>query len=98
MSFIIYNTTNFSLYRPNYSAKTYSTERSAKGALTKLIKQQEENQWFIPEHWAVTTYDHFRSIEPMVEVKSLMTGAPVQIRASDVDSCVDPSTERFWSM
>jgi len=36
--------------------------------------------------------------EPMVTVKSLMTGADVQIRKSDVGTCVDPSTEHYWTM
>jgi hypothetical protein len=33
-----------------------------------------------------------------VTVKSLMNGADVQIRRGDRGTCVDPSTERFWSM
>ena len=33
-----------------------------------------------------------------VTVKSLMNGADVEIRRGDRGTCVDPSTERFWSM
>lgn len=29
---------------------------------------------------------------------SLMTGQPVAIRKQDVGTCVDPATERYWSM
>ena len=34
----------------------------------------------------------------MVTVKNLMSGSDVQICRSDVGTCVDPSTERYWSM
>jgi hypothetical protein len=34
----------------------------------------------------------------MVSVKNLMSGAEVQIRRADRGTCVDPSTERYWSM
>jgi hypothetical protein len=34
----------------------------------------------------------------MIKVKSLMSGAEVEIRREDRGSCVDPSTERFWTM
>jgi hypothetical protein len=34
----------------------------------------------------------------LVTVKHLFTGADVEIRRSDVGTCVDPSTERFHSM
>jgi hypothetical protein len=29
---------------------------------------------------------------------NLMTGKPFQIRADEAGTCVDPSTERYWSM
>jgi len=32
-----------------------------------------------------------------VTVKSLMNGKDVEIRRGDRGTCVDPSTERFWS-
>jgi hypothetical protein len=34
----------------------------------------------------------------MVTVKNLISGADVQIRRSEQGTCVDPSTERYWSM
>jgi hypothetical protein len=34
----------------------------------------------------------------LVKVKNLMSGAEVEIRRADRGSCVDPSTERYWSM
>ncbi len=37
-------------------------------------------------------------IDHEVEVKNLMSGALVKIRASERGSCCDPSTETYWSM
>jgi len=34
----------------------------------------------------------------LVTVKNLMSGQDVEIRRSDRGTCVDPSTERYWSM
>ena len=34
----------------------------------------------------------------LVTVKNLMSGADVEIRRSEQGTCVDPSTERYWSM
>jgi hypothetical protein len=34
----------------------------------------------------------------LVTVKNLMSGADVEIRRADRGTCVDPSTERYWSM
>lgn len=34
----------------------------------------------------------------LVKVKNLMSGAEVEIRRADRGTCVDPSTERYWSM
>lgn len=42
--------------------------------------------------------DAFNEQDEMVEVRNLMSGNPVMIRKSDRGTCVDPSTERYWSM
>ena len=34
----------------------------------------------------------------LVTVKNLMSGQDVEIRRSERGTCVDPSTERYWSM
>ena len=34
----------------------------------------------------------------IVTVKNLLSGADVEIRRGDLGSCIDPSTERYWSM
>ena len=56
-------------------------------ALLPKRKQKE----FIKQ---VTT---FNGRQPVI-VKSLMNGAEVEIRREDRGTCVDPSTERYWTM
>lgn len=46
----------------------------------------------------VCTPDEFAALDYDVEVRNLMSGKMVKIKKSDVGSCVDPSTERYWSM
>ena len=47
----------------------------------------------------VCTLSHFyENVDKTVTVKNLMSGKPVQIRASERGGCCDPSTERYWSM
>lgn len=40
----------------------------------------------------------FREQDEMVEVRNLMSGKPVMLPKSQVGTCVDPSTERYWCM
>ena len=94
MSFVIYNTDTFRIFEfPHGGTAVFDEERVAKAQRTKLI-----NKGVLNSSWVVDTYDNMVAKEPMVTVKSLMTGADVQIRKSDVGTCVDPSTERYWTM
>ena len=94
MSFVIYNTDTFRIFKfPHGGTAIFDEERVAKAQRTKLI-----NKGVLNSSWVVDTYDNMVAKEPMVTVKSLMTGADVQIRKSDVGTCVDPSTERYWTM
>ena len=94
MSFVIYNTDTFRIFKfPHGGSAVFDEERVAKAQRTKLI-----NKGVLNSSWVVDTYDNMVAKEPMVTVKSLMTGADVQIRKSDVGTCVDPSTERYWTM
>ena len=94
MSFVIYNTDTFRIFKfPHGGTAVFDEERVAKAQRTKLI-----NKGVLNSSWVVDTYDNMVAKEPMVTVKSLMTGADVQIRKSDVGTCVDPSTERYWMM
>lgn len=47
---------------------------------------------------AVCTPEVHRTLDTNVEVRNLMSGKPVLIKRSEVGTCVDPSTERYWSM
>ena len=89
--------------------KHYRTEASAKAALTRARNtgRMVRNTYFgkglyKPAEIAemkVCSEEYFRDhVDSMVEVKNLMSGGTVKIRKSDVGSCVDPSTERYWSM
>jgi hypothetical protein len=57
--------------------------------LTLLPKRKQKE--FIKQ---VTTFNG----RQLVKVKHLFSGAEVEIRRSDVGTCIDPSTERFHSM
>lgn len=94
MSYVIYNPTTWKIYRhANGSSAVYDLERLAKAQRTKLI-----NAGVLTEAWKIDTDFNYHKNEPMITVKSLMSGEDVQIRASDVGGCCDPSTERYWSM
>lgn len=43
-------------------------------------------------------YEDRYGLNDLVEVTSLMSGQKVQIPRKDVGTCVDPSTERYWTM
>lgn len=44
------------------------------------------------------SYEAFREQDELVEVRNLMSGKPVMLPKSQVGTCVDPSTERYWCM
>ena len=94
MSYVVFNPETHRIYKfPNGNTAVFGAERTAKGQRTKLI-----NAGIINTSWKVDTYENYLATEPMVTVKSLMSGADVQIRKSDVGGCCDPSTERYWTM
>jgi hypothetical protein len=68
----------------------YSTERKAKNALKKLGYPEDK--------FIVTSEEFYKNMDHDVQVKNLMSGKMVTLRASQVGSCTDPSTERYWSM
>lgn len=98
MPFVIYNTRSFHrMAAPASGQQSFPTERAAKTIRTKVIKKsgataEEANEWVVAD------YDTWRAAEPMVTVKNVLTGADVQIRASERGSCCDPSTERYHAM
>lgn len=48
-------------------------------------------------HVAMSLAD-FRAQDELVEVRNLMSGNTVMLPKSQVGTCVDPSTERYWCM
>lgn len=58
-------------------------------SMLELLKHLSENTTLI-----VTSIEEI----PTVTVKSMMNGKDVIINAKDKGSCLDPSTERYWSM
>lgn len=66
------------------------------------IMGQPLHCWYTYETLAVMTAEEYNTrreeIDPLVEVKNMMSGKPVMIRRSEVGTCVDPSTETYWSM
>ena len=94
MSFVIYNTDTFRIFKfPHGGTAVFDEERVAKAQRTKLI-----NKGVLNSSWVIDTYDNMVAKEPTITVKSLLTGTDMQIRKSDVGTCVDPSTECYWTM
>ena len=79
--------------RPSSVVKYYRTLTGAKIAVAAHNRRAgyaayeilEEREWAAAHDRAVT-------------VKNLLNGTDVQIPASQVGTCCDPSTERYWSM
>jgi hypothetical protein len=95
--FVIANGLTGNLYHKpgHYSYATYETLQGAKSAATRLQKT-EGTRWY---GYVAMEYNYWdRLFNPEVEVQSLMNGATVKIRKSEVGTCSDPSTERYWTM
>lgn len=43
-------------------------------------------------------FENHYGLNDLVEVRSLMTKRPVLIPRKDLGTCMDPSTERYWTM
>lgn len=95
MSYVIYKPETYRIFQfPNGNQAIFDNERTAKGQRTKLI-----NAGIIKaDEWKVESYATYSENEPNVTVKSLMTGADVVIRKTQLGGCCDPSTERYWTM
>lgn len=78
------------------------TERTAKRMLTntrrgwKLRGRKVRSD--IADRLVVMSADEFNELNTEVEVRNLMSGNIVKILKSELGSCTDPSTERYWSM
>lgn len=95
MSYVIYKPETYRIYKfPSGKQAIYDSERTALSQRTKLINAGVLK----PQDWIVDSYATYLKNEPMITVKSLMTGKEVQIRKTEVGGCCDPSTERYWTM
>ena len=88
--------------------KRYDSMRGAKSALTRARKSGSMRYMTSFGYGRmkadrianldVCTAEEFAALDYEIEVKNLMGGGTVKIKKSDEGSCVDPSTERYWSM
>jgi hypothetical protein len=69
--------------------KYFDTEKGAKIALKRCPRKYPRG--------FVQSLAEFRANDKMVKVKSLMNGAEVEIRQSQVGGPCDVSTEAYWS-
>ena len=74
----------------NYAVKWYDTEKGAKIGASAANRNAGE--------WTYMIMHEHDFYQRKATVKNLMTGQAVEIPLRDVGTCVDPSTERYWSM
>jgi uncharacterized protein with NRDE domain len=74
--------------------KAYNTIRAAKGVATRLTNKDKDGY----EYMAMETGLYNEIYNKLVPVKNLLSGKEVMIRQQDMGTCVDPSTETYWSM
>lgn len=90
--------------------KSYNTAGWARREIDRLValSNKADGQYYSGmKYWSYTNlmvmsaelYEQNKeNIDPLVEVKNMMSGKPVMIRMSEIGTCVDPSTETYWSM
>ena len=78
------------MYKEQGAEFTSGYTNSLAVEMLNLLPKRKQKE-FIKQ---VTTFNG----RQLVTVKSLMSGAEVEIRRADRGTCVDPSTERFWTM
>lgn len=93
MSYVIYNKETTATA---YQYKTYKTERSAKGALTKAIRNAKligpQDRWAVAE-----SNDYHQNIMKMVKVRNLMSGEIVE-QSINTPNYMSVGSEAYWSM
>lgn len=98
MSAVIYDKEHITVYATYADVAT--AERMLKNAREKGHRLQGyKYRESALERLEVTTVEDFReNVDHDVQVKNLMSGKLVTIKASDRGGCTDPSTETYWSM
>ena len=74
---------------PRDGIRWYGSEKGAK--IGAAAANRNAGQWV----YQIMHEDDFH--QRKATVKNLMTGQAVEIPLRDVGTCVDPSTERYWS-
>lgn len=82
--------------------KAYGTHSAAQRSATCANKREKKRypdfaHAEFRRNWQVMTSHEWVKQNYQVEVNSLM-GGKCMVRRSDVGTCVDPSTERYWCM
>ena len=68
-------------------------------AINAKKKQEEINKRYPNIKFLVVDHDELMKLrKKTVTVINLMSGKPCEIRACEVGTCCDPSTERYWTM
>lgn len=103
MAYVIVNTeTQVRVIYPTTRKAQYETLRAARAAMTRLVKIDMEayvsGKKYPRTNYEIMDMEAYDAQIPMVKVKNLMTGKEIEISAEDAGTCVDPSTERYWSM
>lgn len=112
MSFVIYNTITKKVVSEHTSERgariSFSNLLKKNGfkSFSKCWTHDGETAWSkapdgsfrYPNFAILDRYFWSERYNPMVKVKNLMSGTEVEIRADEVGSCLDPSTERYWTM
>lgn len=71
----------------------YKTQAAAQAAITR----NKQGRMALGDAWQVMSMEAYEAQVPMITVKNLMSGKPVQIRADTPWHC-RPDSESYWSM
>ena len=92
MTFVVVDThTRCKVAHPRTSRSSWSTERAAKAAATRIAKIKDSLGRFV-----VMSQADYAAQVPMITIINLMTGKPLQIPADTPWSC-RPDSESYWS-
>lgn len=94
MAFLVYN--KETTYLANVGKKDHFKSRAAaNAAMTRALR----NGWIhdADDYAIAECQDFYKNIEKTKVVKNMMSGEDVTIPVN-TPSCIDPSSERYWSM
>lgn len=68
------------------------------GAARAIMTRYAFGRGALGDEWEIMEEGAYRAQVPMVKVRNLMSDVEIEIPADQAGTCVDPSTERYWSM